>query len=194
MNFNILDARWVHTHGPEAVAAEVKRIHAEIGASVVIKPLNQGSAIGVTLMPNGGDPTDALQQALIYGDCLVEPFVLGREITVGVLQQDTQLIAHPVIEIRTGSDEWYDYENRYAAGKSEHLMPAPIPEAVANELQRIAVVADDDAITLLEVNVLPGMTPTSLYPEGAAALGYDFAALVDFLVRQAYARGVAYKS
>ena len=193
------------------LAAEVKRIHAEIGASVVIKPLNQGSAIGVTLMPNGGDPTDALQQALIYGDCLVEPFVLGREITVGVLQQDSQLIAHPVIEIRTGSDEWYDYENRYAAGKSEHLMPAPLPEAVASELQRIAVVAhrvlglrdlsradfvvaDDDAITLLEVNVLPGMTPTSLYPEGAAALGYDFAALVDFLVRQAYARGVAYKS
>ena len=187
------------------LASDVARIHAEVGTSVVIKPLNQGSAIGVTLLPNGGDPTTALEQGLVYGDCMVEPFVLGREITVGVLQQGDELVPHPVIEIRTGTDEWYDYENRYAPGKSEHLMPAPLPQPVAEDLQRIALIAhrvlglrdlsradfvvgDDDEITLLEVNVLPGMTPTSLYPEGATALGYDFAALVDFLVRQAFAR------
>lgn len=187
----------------EASANEIVR---RLGPAVVIKPLNQGSAIGVTPLPNGGDVAAALTLALAYGDCLVEPFVMGREITVGVLQTDEGLIPHPVIEIITGSDEWYDYENRYTPGFSEHLMPAALAETLAVELQNIAITAhrslglsdlsradfivtDDDNITLLEVNTLPGMTPTSLYPEGANWLGYDFARLVDHLVKLAVARG-----
>lgn len=184
----------------------VDLIHEQLGPAIVIKPLNQGSAIGVTPLPNGGDVLPALQHALQFGSCLVEPFVMGKEITVGILQIGDTLKPHPVIEIVTASEEWYDYENRYTPGQSQHLMPAPIGETVRERLQDIAlhahrvlglrdlsradfIVTDDGDITLLEVNTLPGMTPTSLYPEGALELGYDFTQLVDHLVRQAAQRG-----
>jgi len=184
-------------------------IVANMGDRVVIKPLRQGSALGTTRMPNGGDVGDALAEALRYGHgALVEPYVLGREITVGVLDLHGEgARATPVIEIRTATDEWYDYTNRYTPGKSEHVIPAPLPEPVLDDLQRIAVrahrvlglrdlsradflVTDSDGIVLLEVNTLPGMTPTSLFPDGAAAIGLDFPALTDALVRSAVARGV----
>ena len=185
----------------------VASIHERLGPAIVIKPLNQGSAIGVTPLPNGGDVLPALKHALQFGSCLVEPFVMGKEITVGVLQVGGKLIPHPVIEIVTASEQWYDYENRYTPGQSEHLIPAPIDASVRKRLQDIAlhahrilglrdlsradfIVTDEGDITLLEVNTLPGMTPTSLYPEGAAELGYDFTQLVDHLVRQAAQRGL----
>lgn len=189
--------------------AAATRIVETMGDRVVVKPLRQGSALGTTRMPNGGDVEDSLAEALRYGHgALVEPYVMGREITVGVLDlHGSKPVATPVIEIRTAVDEWYDYRNRYTPGQSEHLIPAPLPEPVLDELQRIALAAhrvlglrdlsradflvtDSDGIVLLEVNTLPGMTPTSLFPDGAAALGLDFPALTDALVRSAVARGV----
>ncbi len=184
----------------------VEDVRNRLGTAVVVKPLNQGSAIGVTPLPNGGDVKNAIRAALKYGSCLVEPYVLGREITVGVLEVEDRLVAHPVIEIVTDQEEWYDYENRYTPGQSEHIVPAPLPDEVLAELQRIAltahtvlglrdlsradfIVTDDDEITLLEVNSLPGMTPTSLYPDGAQHLGYSFEQLIDHLVHRAKNRG-----
>lgn len=180
-----------------------------MGDRIVIKPLRQGSALGTTRMPNGGDVADALSEALRYAHgALVEPYVPGREITVGVLDLHGEgARATPVIEIRTATDEWYDYTNRYTPGGSEHLIPAPLPGDVREELQRIAVgahrvlglrdlsradflVTDSHGIVLLEVNTLPGMTPTSLFPDGAAASGLNFPALTDALVRSAMARGL----
>ena len=183
----------------------VSEIEQAFGNQVAIKPLNTGSALGVQLLPNGGDLYAALNAGLQFGDCLVEPFIAGKEITVGVLHTATKLQAHPVIEIRTAADQWYDYENRYTPGQSEHIVPADLQPRVTAELQRIAVTAHSalglrdlsradfildaaDNITLLEVNTLPGMTPTSLYPDGAAALGLNFEELVDLLVRTAFAR------
>jgi len=188
------------------LAAEAAHIEAALGAAIAIKPLNQGSAIGVTPLPNGGDIEAALRAALEYGGCLVEPFVMGKEITVGVLEADDTLLPHPVIEIVTASEEWYDFENRYTPGQSEHLMPAPLPLELREQLQEIAlqahrvlglsdlsradfIVTDLGEITLLEVNTLPGMTPTSLYPEGAAAIGYAFDDLIEHLVVRAARRG-----
>ena len=188
-------------------SAEAEILEA-LGDRVVIKPLCQGSAIGVTPIANGGDLKAGLEKALALGDgILVEPYVLGREITVGVLDlHDQPIRPFPVIEIRTASDQWYDYTNRYAAGGSEHIIPAPMSGELTAELQSIAVkahealglrdlsradfiVTDADEIVLLEVNTLPGMTPTSLYPDGAASIGMSFEALVDALVKSALARG-----
>ena len=176
-----------------------------LGGPVVIKTTNQRSAIGVTLLPNGGDLLPELEKALKFGPALIEPYILAKEITVGVLETDSGSIPHPVIEIRTATGEWYDYTNRYAQGKSEHVIPAELPESVNDSLQKIAVrahevlglrdlsradflVTDTNDIYLLEVNSLPGMTPTSLYPEGASHLGYDFTQLMDYLVRRACSR------
>ncbi|MDA1075398.1 MAG: ATP-grasp domain-containing protein, partial [Proteobacteria bacterium] len=176
------------------------------GDRVVIKPLSQGSAIGVTPIANGGDLKPAIRTAQMHGAFLVEPYVLGREITVGVFDPEGQQpIAFPVIEIRTGTDQWYDFTNRYAVGASEHIIPALLPDPVNLELQHIAIAAhrvlgcrdlsradfivtDSNDIVLLEVNTLPGMTPTSLYPDGARAMGMDFATLMDALVRSAHRR------
>ncbi len=188
-------------------AAAAESVLAKLGDRVVIKPLAQGSAIGVTPIANGGDLRAPLEAALALGDgVLVEPYVLGREITVGVLDLDGEKArAFPVIEIRTAADEWYDYENRYAVGGSEHVIPAPMPDSLTASLQRIAleahealglrdlsradfIVTDSDEIVLLEVNSLPGMTPTSLYPDGARAIGINFPELVAELVRSAAAR------
>ena len=180
-------------------------ISANFGASLAIKPLNQGSAIGVQLLPDGGDLVSSLAASLIYGSCLVEPFIRGREMTVGVLQLGDELLVHPVIEILTPEDTWYDYEHRYTEGQSQHVMPAQITRSLTERLQGIAVdahrslglrdlsradfiVTEKSEIYLLEVNTLPGMTPVSLYPEGASAIGYTFEQLVDALVRQAYVR------
>lgn len=125
--------------------------------------------------------------------------------TVGVLQLGDELLVHPVIEILTPEDTWYDYEHRYTEGQSQHVMPAQITRSLTERLQHIAldahrslglrdlsradfIVTEKSEIYLLEVNALPGMTPVSLYPEGASAIGYPFEQLVDVLVRQAYER------
>ena len=179
------------------------------GDRVVVKPLRQGSAIGVTPVMNGGDLTVPFETAFALGDgVLVEPFVLGMEVTVGVLDLHGQSArAFPTIQVRTPTGTWYDYTHRYTAGESEHVIPAAVSEACRNRLQQIAVAAhtalgcadlsradfivtDAEEIVLLEVNTLPGMTPTSLYPDGARAIGLTFESLVDALVTSALERGV----
>ncbi len=149
------------------------------------------------------------RRAFALGDgVLVEPFVLGTEVTVGVLDLHGKS-AHvfPTIEVRTPSGTWYDYTHRYTAGESEHVIPAGVDEKTRHRLQDIAlaahealgcvdlsradfIVTDAQEIVLLEVNTLPGMTPTSLYPDGARAIGLTFEVLVDSLVRSALERGI----
>ena len=189
------------------IQAAIASVEARFGDGVVVKPSRQGSALGTTPMPNGGDLPEAIAAAMRFGGpVMVEPFAAGREITVGVLDiEGEQPTAWPTIEILTAAGEWYDYENRYTPGKSEHIVPAPLPETTRAELQRIAIaghralelrdlsradfiVSDDGEIRLLEINTMPGMTPTSLYPDGARAAGYDFESLVDALVRSAFRR------
>ncbi|MDE0450406.1 MAG: D-alanine--D-alanine ligase [Gammaproteobacteria bacterium] len=187
----------------EATAA----IKARFGDAVVVKPSGQGSALGTTPLPSGGDVGRAIAGAMRFGGpVMIEPYAAGREITVGVLDLEGEPPATwPAIEIVTAADEWYDYRNRYTPGRSEHIVPATLPEKTHGELGRIAlaghralglrdlsradfIVTSDNEIWLLEVNTLPGMTPTSLYPDGARAAGYDFESLVDALVRSAFRR------
>lgn len=197
-----------------AAANEARRALARLGAGgVVVKPCSNGSAIGVTRLPGGTTPetlVDAIDAAWAVDDtALVEAFVTGREITCGVLDApfwSPSASALPPTEIRTHRDAFYNYEARYAPGRSEHFCPAPLGEHVTKRVQEIAVaahralgcrdlsradfiVAENDAITLLEVNTLPGFTETSLYPEAAAAAGIALHELCDGLVRAATARG-----
>lgn len=191
--------------------AAIDRVRADFGERSVVKPARQGSALGVTLVDDAAGLDAALAAALELDDVvLVEERVDGREITVGVLDVvaeagSIERLAHPVIEILTPEGTWYDYAHRYTPGESEHVMPADVPPAMAAELQRVALAAHDwlgcrdlsradfivagDRCVLLEVNNLPGMTPTSLYPEGAGALGWDFPGLTALLVRNALRRG-----
>jgi len=152
---------------------------------------------------------------------LVEHFARGREVTCAVLGPfgagapkpigAGASKALPLIEILSPRDPFYSYEARYTPGRSVHVCPAPFPKALAEKVQRIAleahavlgcrdlsridfVVGDDGApkaITLLEVNTMPGMTATSLYPEAAAAAGFPMPVLCDAWANAALERGSA---
>ncbi len=179
-----------------------------LGQRVVVKPNAQGSAIGVERTRSAGELLAALTAAAESGaSVLVEPFIDGREITVGVLDEYQQSsVTFPVTEVRCADGQWYDYENRYAAGQSEHVIPAQLPESMLTELQSIALrahralgltdlsrsdflVTAENEIYLLETNSMPGMTPTSLYPDGARAAGIEFEALMQRLVVSGLQRG-----
>lgn len=186
----------------EGVAAAAAKVSETLGNYVVVKPACQGSAIGVTLVDNENALYEGIKKAFTYDQrLLVERRIDGREITVGVIDTETGTEAFPVIEVTTPADSWYDFEHRYEPGASEHLMPADLPTLQSKALQQIAISAHQalgcrdlsradfvvagDAIYLLEVNTLPGMTPTSLYPDGASGFGLDFPSLVEHLVKRA---------
>jgi D-alanine-D-alanine ligase len=143
---------------------------------------------------------------------LVERFAAGREVTCGVLGTGEDARALPPTEIRAPNDAFYTYQARYAPGRSEHLCPAPLGDALVSRVQEIAVAAHralgcrdlcradfvvdmtpangaDGAVTLLEVNTMPGFTDTSLYPEAAAVRGLSMKELCDGFVQAAVRRG-----
>lgn len=181
------------------------RVVRELGLPVVCKPVDQGSAIGVAFCHEHRELLEELARAA-DGGLLVEELVAGRELTVGVLERDDEVEALPAVEITTPEGTWYDFEHRYTPGYSEHLVPAPVPDEVRDRLQEVGrtahlalgcrdlsradlVLTEDHRAVLLEVNTLPGMTATSLYPDAAAAVGVDFEELVTGFVLRAHARG-----
>lgn len=167
----------------------------------VVKPSRQGSSIGIHIVRTAGEIDAALQDAFQSDDqVLVERFISGGEFTVGILGEDVL----PVIEIRPKSG-WYDYTNKYTRNATEYLVPAPIDEAFARELQAAALKAhrvlgcrdmsrvdfrvnEQKQWFVLEVNTIPGMTDTSLLPKAAAAAGIPFSQLCLTLVEKAYIR------
>jgi D-alanine-D-alanine ligase len=195
-------ARDVVVSRRERPGEAVARVRAEVGEDVVVKPARQGSAIGVGFAHSPAELADALETAFGYGgDALAEEQLTGSEITAGILDLG-EPVPLPLIEIRTPPHTWYDYEHRYTPGWSEHLIPAPLPDGVGRQVQQAAVTAHrvlgcrhlsradfivtpGGRIALLEVNTMPGMTPTSLYPDAARHAGHTFQALVSALVRDA---------
>ena len=191
------------TFGP----AQLAELVMSLGPQLVVKPVRQGSALGVTRVSNPGALAEAVALAFEYDDqLLIEKRVTGREMTVGILEHSGGLDAFPVIEIITPGNSWYDFHHRYTQGASDHIMPANISPALSQQLCAAAISAHqclgcrdlsradfivmaDDTFVLLEVNTLPGMTPTSLYPDGARGQGYEFDQLLVHLIERAYARG-----
>ncbi|WP_174292806.1 D-alanine--D-alanine ligase [Sphingomonas bacterium] len=171
----------------------------------VVKPVNEGSSVGVAIVTaegNYGNPIlpDATGPWHEYPELLAEPFIRGRELTTAVLAG--RALGVTELQPRSG---FYDYDAKYTDGMTEHLCPAPIPDAVAVACKGIAVEAhrllgcrgasrsdfrwDDgqgvDGLFLLEVNTQPGMTPLSLVPEQARHLGMSYAELVQAIVDEA---------
>jgi D-alanine-D-alanine ligase len=192
--------------------AAVARARHEVGRRLVVKPASQGSAIGVRRLDERAADEDVARAVEAVWEldpvALVEHFARGREITCGVLDMASER-ALPPTEIVSPRDDFYTYEARYAPGRSVHTCPAELGERMTAIVQAIAVAAhravgcrdlsrvdmivgDDsnaEAVTLLEVNTMPGFTATSLFPEEAAAAGLAFPDLCDALVRAAHHRG-----
>jgi D-alanine-D-alanine ligase len=192
--------------------AAVEEVRRKVGARLVVKPASHGSAIGVCRLDENASP-DEVSQALeavweLDNVAVVEHFARGREVTCGVLELE-QPVALPPTEILAPRDPFYNYQARYALGRSIHICPAELEPQIARKLREVAIAAHvalgcrdlsrvdfivgDDGrpnhLTLLEVNTIPGMTATSLYPEAAAAHGLPMPSLCDLLVTRAHARG-----
>jgi len=172
----------------------------------VVKPVNEGSSVGVHVVRGGDNRRAEIARTWQYGpQALVEEYIPGRELTVGVMGER----ALAVTEIRAVAGSFYDYESKYADGGSRHIIPATVhPDAYARAMD-IAVAAHralgcrgasrcdfryDDTegepgrLVLLEINTQPGLTPTSLLPEQAAHCGMSFPELCTWMVENAACR------
>ena len=166
----------------------------------VVKPLDSGSSIGVSIARTREELDDALAQAVrLGGRTVIEEYIAGREIQVGILGDR----ALPSIEI-IPKGGFYDYENKYQPGAAEEICPAPIPPEWEKRLREAAltvfrvlglsvysradfIVTQDGTPWFLEINTLPGMTPTSLVPQEAAAVGIGYGELCERIINASLA-------
>ncbi|HEY8861391.1 MAG TPA: D-alanine--D-alanine ligase [Candidatus Limnocylindria bacterium] len=172
----------------------------------IVKPVENGSSVGITMVDDAKDYPAAIAEALRYDRrALVEERLFGTELTVGVIGPDHDLQALPVIEI-VPKRAFFDYRAKYDSGLSDEICPARVPEAVARRAQDIALrahralgcraisrtdliwsPAQGDRMVALEVNTMPGMTANSLVPKAARVAGISFPELVERLVGWALA-------
>lgn len=172
----------------------------QFGLPCVVKPALGGSSVGVTIVQDMVMLREAMHAAFEYGSAVhVEKFVRGQEFTCGVLDHDVPMPL-PVTEIVPPQGRFFDYEAKYTPGVTNEITPAKIPEMNARRLQRMAVEVHravgcrgysrvdfmwDEGPLVLEINTAPGMTDTSLLPQGAKAAGILFPKLVNLIVDQA---------
>lgn len=195
--------KWVALLGEAEAADYLKGVGpaaARLPLPVVVKPANQGSTIGTTIVQDEGELATALETALAYDEeVLIEEFVAGMEITAAVLG-NRELQSLPLIEI-VPSGGFYDYEAKYTPGATEEIVPARLSDEITRQalalgrrahralgcrgVSRVDMIVLAGEAQVLEVNTIPGMTPTSLLPRAAAAAGIEFPALLDRMIELA---------
>ena len=174
----------------------------------VIKPINEGSSVGVHVVKTqqvlDESLADVESDKWTFGErVMIEAYVAGHELTVAVLGDGDEAKALGVTELRPVNHEFYDYKAKYSAGETEHIVPAPIPQNIYDEAMRQAVLSyraagcqgaaradfrwDDtkpgtEGIVFLELNTQPGMTPLSLLPEQAGYAGMSFNTLIQWML------------
>lgn len=185
-------------HGISMKKEETHKTFADTGLTLpcVVKPCCGGSSIGVSIVRTEDEYEDALKEAFRYeNEIVLEDYIEGREFSVGVISMQ----ALPVIEIAP-VEGFYDYKNKYKAGSTVETCPAELSPELAERMQEIAVkvcetlglnaysrmdflLSQKNEIFCLEANTLPGMTPTSLLPQEAAAVGMNFEDLCERLIQ-----------
>jgi D-alanine-D-alanine ligase len=162
----------------------------------VVKPADEGSTFGLTIVNEESELNDAISLAAEFSDeILIEEFISGRELTVGILGNKPL----PIVEIKP-SHNLYDYDCKYTEGMSEYIVPAELSDSIERSLSEDALkiyktigcrhyaradfrLNDDGQHYLLEINTLPGMTSTSLLPKAAKAAGLEFSDLIDTIIK-----------
>ena len=176
----------------------INYIKNQIGFPCIIKPNDQGSTVGLKLVKEESEVEEAVKVALQFSSkALVEKYIPGRELTVAILINEPL----PVLEIVPKSG-LYDYKSKYTSGMSEYIVPAKISEEIEKKAQQQALKAfhslgcegyarvdfrlsNNNELYCLEVNTLPGMTPLSLVPKAAKAVGISFEELIKRIIQQA---------
>ena len=168
--------------------ADPKSVERHIGFPVIVKPSGQGSTVGLSRVDDADGLEAAIELASRFdSEVLIERYIAGRELTVGVLGDKPLAVG----EIIPASGDIFDYESKYQPGGATEIFPADIPAEVAKQAQMLALVAHaalhlshysradfrldaNGGLWCLEVNTLPGLAPTSLLPQSAAAVGISF--------------------
>jgi D-alanine-D-alanine ligase len=173
----------------------LEEIEARLGFPLVVKPARGGSALGVRFAAVPDDIPEALLAAFSYDDrVLIERHVSGRELAVAMLGGD----ALPIVEVRPREEDRFNYEARYEIGRTEYVCPAELEPGLAaaataaatatwsvlrcEGFARVDVLAGDDGPQVIEVNAVPGLTDTSLFPMAAEAAGLSFEAACERIV------------
>lgn len=182
----------------------VDRIKKEIGISCVVKPRNNGSSVGISIVRKNAEIQKAVEDALRYSShALAQQYIKGDEVTCAILDEggETELLALPPTQIIPKTSTFFDYQAKYTEGASEEITPPRLPTETIKKIQEIALTAhralgcsgmsrtdmivSRDRVYVLETNTIPGMTETSLYPQAAAAAGIAFPRLLDKIVQSA---------
>ncbi|WP_273852239.1 D-alanine--D-alanine ligase family protein [Guptibacillus spartinae] len=180
---------------------DLQSMNLPFGYPVVVKPNSEGSTIGLTIAHSEEELQKGIEEAFRFDDTVIlEEFISGTEVTVAVMGSKGEVKPLPVVEI-VPKNAYYDYESKYAEGGSEHIVPARISKTFTELIQNQSVVAhellgcdtysrvdyivpkDGSAPVFLEVNTLPGMTPTSLFPDAAKEIGYSYEQMIESLIQ-----------
>lgn len=189
-------------HGIPTAAYEVfyknQKTNRSLDLPVVVKPTNQGSSLGVTIVKTEGQWKPALEHAFTYSEeVIAEKFIEGKLLAIGM----NEMTPMPIVHIRPKSG-FYDYEAKYTSGKTEYICPADLEENEAGRCRqtakqvfqvlrgrgfpRVDVILDNDGVPqVLEMNTIPGMTPNSLLPMAAREMGLGFDDLVVEILKTA---------
>jgi D-alanine-D-alanine ligase len=183
-------------------ADTLEEIEERLGFPLVVKPASQGSSLGVNFAAERSDVPGALLAAFSYDDrVLLERYVKGRELAVGILDGDPL----PIVEAIPKQEDFFNFEARYEIGRTEYACPAEMPEPEAQEVREAArltyealgctgfarvdlMLGSEGGAEVLEVNAIPGLTDTSLFPMAAEAAGMSFEELVGRIVDSAVTR------
>ena len=167
----------------------------EIQFPVVVKPISEGSSLGVEIVDKAAQFDEVLSRTLTqYGSCLIEQFIEGKEVSIGIIERDGQPMALPILELRP-KNRFYDFEAKYTEGKTDFIIPAELSPEVTLIAQGYAIrshqitecrgvsridmmVHPTEGPYVLEVNGSPGMTTLSDLPAQAKAYGLSFDELV----------------
>ncbi len=179
---------------------QMSEVGERFGLPVVIKPVHEGSSLGLTLAETKEQVLEGVKKALEHDThVMIEQYIKGRELTVGVLGND-EVVPLPVIEIVPGEEySFFDYDAKYIPGATNEICPAEIEEQITVQVQQYGVeahnalrlkgysrtdmmLAEDGAVYLLETNTIPGMTVTSLMPQAAAEHGLPFPEFLEKLI------------
>ncbi len=174
-----------------------------LGLPLMVKPCIQGSSVGMSLVRREKEVRAAVEHALEFDHrIIVERFVKGRELTGGVLGLEHPA-ALPLVEIIPGdAHEFFDYTAKYTPGVTREICPAPVDQDITKKAQDLALAAnealrltaysrtdmildEEGQLWVIETNTIPGMTPTSLFPQAAKAAGIEFPQLLDMLIHMA---------
>ncbi len=182
-----------------------KKVINKLTMPMIVKPLKLGSSVGISIIRTEEELNGRIKKALKYGSkVLLEKYISGREFTVTIMgNKNPKILA--ITEIIPVVAEFYDYKAKYQEGGSEHICPAKLPKTISQQMKKWAlriyqeigcrdlarvdfILSDDGEVYFLEVNTIPGMTPTSLAPEAGRMAGMKFEKFLDRLIDGALRR------